>query len=124
MTLNFPDKELCCKCGCGQLPNFATAKILELTRHMGNGLPIEISSAMRCLDHNKKVGGVSDSLHLYGLAVDVLRWGNIRANAPGGRQAILQLFKRAGWWVLEEASWIHADMRLFFPEIEKIRGMK
>lgn len=35
------------------------------------GVPFHINSAYRCPKHNAKVGGVKDSSHLYGMAVDI-----------------------------------------------------
>ena len=35
------------------------------------GKPIIINSAVRCIEHNLKVGGVYGSSHLNGLAVDI-----------------------------------------------------
>jgi len=123
MTGHFSQKELACKCGCGQLPSLALAKLLELARHIGGSKPITISSAMRCHEHNLKVGGVPDSLHLYGMAADVVAWGVYRANIPEGRKAIIDLFRLAGWYALEESRWVHADLRTFFPEIQRIRRL-
>ena len=41
----------------------------------GYGKPIYINSGYRCPQLNKEVGGVEDSYHLKGLAVDI-RWDN------------------------------------------------
>lgn len=35
------------------------------------GVPFVINSAYRCEKHNAKVGGVKDSSHMYGFAVDI-----------------------------------------------------
>lgn len=34
-------------------------------------IPIKLLSSFRCVKHNKKIGGVKDSEHIYGLAADV-----------------------------------------------------
>jgi len=61
---------LLCKCGCGmavreELVDF----VLLLGRYMGHS--VTIVSGARCVDYNKRVGGVPHSQHLKGLAVDV-----------------------------------------------------
>lgn len=33
--------------------------------------PVQIQSGWRCAEHNKAVGGATDSMHLYGLAADI-----------------------------------------------------
>lgn len=35
------------------------------------GLPLIVNSGLRCPEHNRNVGGSSDSRHLYGLAADI-----------------------------------------------------
>ena len=63
---NCPDK-----CGLG----FAEMRIRFLLKldcaRQDAGIPFIISSAMRCKAHNQEVGGVHDSAHLHGWAVDI-----------------------------------------------------
>jgi hypothetical protein len=68
---HFSDKEFECKCGCG-LNNLKkeVKDILEDVRNHFN-MPCLIHSATRCIVHNKNIGGVSSSLHLWGNAVDL-----------------------------------------------------
>jgi len=74
-SANFSFSEMACKCGgkyagCQRIWTrrsvFAT---LEKSRAK-LGKPISITSGCRCIDHNKSVGGATQSQHLYGLAVD------------------------------------------------------
>ncbi len=44
--------------------------MLDLARSLA-GVPFKISSGYRCTKHNKQVGGVKNSAHLTGLAVDI-----------------------------------------------------
>lgn len=63
--------EFTCKCGCGL--NNMDIKLLEMldeARHL-SGVPFVINCGCRCNKHNKEVGGVKDSSHLLGLAVDI-----------------------------------------------------
>ena len=66
----FKKSEFTCKCGCG-LNNIDInlVKILDGIREHYNK-PIIINSGSRCEKHNREVGGVADSKHLYGKAAD------------------------------------------------------
>lgn len=72
----FTREEFRCQCGgkyCNGFPvepAEATVRALdEIRRRLG--VPVTISSGVRCASHNASVGGVSNSLHLYGLAADL-----------------------------------------------------
>ncbi len=75
LTTNFKRSEFACKgencCGhsCPISPVLVT--YLQLLRNRIDA-PLTISSGFRCRTHNEKVGGSLDSLHTYGLAVDVM----------------------------------------------------
>ena len=65
---NFKESEFYCKCGkCNhndQPYSFLLAQLLQDVRtHFGK--PLIITSARRCVAHNKKVGGVAKSKHTY-----------------------------------------------------------
>lgn len=67
----FKEAELRCKCGCGlcaMAPEFVQR--LDLARRMA-AIPFHISSGYRCARHNEAVGGVRDSSHTLGRAVDI-----------------------------------------------------
>ena len=67
----FNDDEFECKCGCGLNDmNLSFLKKLEKAR-LYSKTSYVILSAHRCEKHNKKVGGVPDSSHLKGFAVDI-----------------------------------------------------
>lgn len=77
---HFKAVEMICKCGCGKdAPSagiVSAAKYrdwlykLEAIRSV-YGKPMHINSAYRCENRNKKVGGVANSQHTVGLAVDI-----------------------------------------------------
>ena len=70
ISQHFNLEEVSCRCGCGQaiiLP--AVIGLLECIR--GRVGPLEVFSYNRCLSHNKFCGGVDNSFHMYGLAVDI-----------------------------------------------------
>ena len=70
----FKQEEFACKCGkCGMGFNQMkpdTLSKLEQARKLA-GVPFIITSAYRCEEHNKSVGGKANSAHLRGYAVDL-----------------------------------------------------
>lgn len=72
---HFKRSEFACKCGkyCNGFPAEpaeATVKAVdEIRRRLG--VPVTISSGLRCKTHNANVGGVSNSQHLTGIAADL-----------------------------------------------------
>lgn len=69
----FTREEFRCPCGkCGGFPAEPEEKLVRLEdRVRGHfGKPIRNSSGVRCKQHNARVGGVANSRHLYGRAVD------------------------------------------------------
>lgn len=68
---HFKQSEFTCKCGCG-LNNIQleVVKIAdEVREHFGN--PAIVTSGTRCPKHNTEVGGVANSRHLEGKAIDM-----------------------------------------------------
>jgi len=68
---HFKQSEFTCKCGC-KLNNMDlnVVKIAdEIREHFGQ--PCIVNSGTRCTKHNKKVGGVANSRHLSGKAIDI-----------------------------------------------------
>ena len=71
LSKNFSRKEFECKCGCGLCnPSPRLVQALQKLRDL-IGRPITITSAHRCPKHNAKVGGVPNSQHVQGIAVDI-----------------------------------------------------
>ena len=75
ITKNFNIKEFDCKCGC-DMPDEVKHNIVKLATQLQTlrdfiGEPITINSSYRCEEHNKRVGGVSNSQHLLGKAADI-----------------------------------------------------
>lgn len=66
----FKQDEFKCKCGCGadDIEEELVQVAERVREHFGK--PITVSSGLRCVKHNKKVGGVSNSRHLSGKAMD------------------------------------------------------
>ena len=67
----FKDSEFTCKCGCGtNYQKDGIKRIADEIREWSGG-PAIINSGTRCRKHNAEVGGVSNSYHLYGNAIDI-----------------------------------------------------
>jgi zinc D-Ala-D-Ala carboxypeptidase len=60
---NFSDAELTCKCGCGMLPRPPAVLRLQALRNRV-ARPLILTSAARCYEHNKEVGGAPSSRHV------------------------------------------------------------
>jgi uncharacterized protein YcbK (DUF882 family) len=73
-TPHFSEAEISCRCGCGEVSRLRLLKALEQVR-VAIDRPMRVNSAVRCDDHNEEVGGVPDSYHLKGVAVDIDTFG-------------------------------------------------
>lgn len=59
-------------CPCCQIDKMEPAAIIMLERLESIVGPIIVTSAYRCPKHNKEVGGEPGSLHMQGIAFDIL----------------------------------------------------
>ncbi len=69
----FTRREFACKCGrCGGYPAEMNRELLSVAERMRRhfGVPVTVSSGLRCQTHNANVGGVVGSRHLTGKAMD------------------------------------------------------
>ena len=73
---HFTKEEMACKCGCGKadMQKRTMLRLDQLRARLGR--PIRVTSAYRCADHNKAVGGAPGSKHLTGEAADLALTGN------------------------------------------------
>ena len=70
LTKNFSKSEFLCKhCGWGD-PDPMLVQTLQIIRDAVNA-PVTVISGCRCEEHNRAVGGVSDSQHLVCKAADI-----------------------------------------------------
>ena len=67
---HFSKSEFECPCCSKVLVSRKLVFMLDMARSLA-GVPFKISSGYRCTKHNKQVGGVKNSAHLIGLAVDI-----------------------------------------------------
>lgn len=71
MTPHFKDKELCCKCGCGMLPQLDFIEKIERLRIIF-GKSLRVTSAARCPDYNARVSSTGRTgPHTTGRAIDI-----------------------------------------------------
>jgi hypothetical protein len=70
----FDRSEFACKCGkyCNGFPYEMNMKLVKVADRVRShfGAPVIVSSGVRCKTHNANVGGVPNSRHLYGNAMD------------------------------------------------------
>ena len=76
ITEHFSWVEARCRCGCGQVASLLqtrlTAQWLENVREeVFGGRPMHVNSWNRCPQHNRNVGGATQSEHMTSRAVDV-----------------------------------------------------
>ena len=101
---HFTEDEFACKCGCGKNNiNMQLVAALDMARKDA-GIPIRISSGCRCKAHNARVGGVPDSAHVGGYAVDI----QITNSADRLRivKALMRYFDRIGI----DKQFVHVDI--------------
>ena len=107
----FSMNEFECHCGC-RMPDSARANIVALVEQVLDpareryGRPVCVNSGYRCARHNAAVGGVANSQHLKGEAMDI---------APAGLQVTaygLQELERLARIIVENGKW---DQLIIYP---------
>ena len=108
----FRPDEFVCKCGCGRGADEIDRELVEKLDKIRGMLdkPVIINSAYRCKKHNAEVGGVSDSAHTTGKAVDLKAFGAYRVDLLGLIMAMG--FRRVG----VGKTFIHADVDDSLPD--------
>lgn len=84
----FHRREFACKCGCGcpvEMSRMLVQVADRVRRHFGTAAIV--SSGLRCKTHNAAVGGVSNSRHLVGKAMDFCIQGRTAAQVLAFVQA-------------------------------------
>lgn len=111
MSKKISDLDFSCKCGCG-LDN-VSHELLENFESFINlfGFKIEnvnIHSACRCVEHNASVGGVFNSQHVKGLAID-FSIDDVDIQELYEKVLDSELFDGVGYY--EKLGFIHVDLR-------------
>ena len=106
----FSRKEFACKCGryCDGYPAQMQRRVVELAdraRAELNGVGY-VSSGLRCTQHNANVGGVANSRHLLGKAVD------LRIEGKSARQTLAWAQKQpeVRYAYAIDANFVHMDI--------------
>ena len=90
----FKPHEFKCRCGACDMGfkdmDERLIQRLDIARQIAK-TPFTINSAVRCLSHNAAVGGIANSAHLTGNAVD------IRCKDPHKRYLIIDALMRSGF---------------------------
>lgn len=102
----FKKSEFRCKCGCGaDEMNETLIRAADRTReHFGS--PITVSSGRRCASHNAKVGGVSNSRHLSGKAMDFC----VKGKTASQVLAYVQKQSEIRYAYAIDGSYVHMDV--------------
>jgi len=115
ITNNFSKKEFDSKDG-ADMPNDVFNNIVEVAKNLQVlrdevKSPIRINSGYRSPSHNKKVGGVKNSHHIYGRAADIVVSGMMPNQVA---KVIDKLWKegkmKKGWYKVYN-SFVHYDIR-------------
>lgn len=102
----FKPEEFQCKCGCGlNNVNHTLVTVAERTREYFNA-PITISSGLRCPTRNAQAGGVSNSRHLTGKAMDF----SVRGKSAAQVLAYVQKQPEIRYAYAINESYVHMDV--------------
>ena len=107
----FKKAEFACKCGgkyCNGYPEDMSEKVVKVAdrtrRHFGKAATV--SSGLRCEKHNAHVGGVSNSRHRYGKAIDFCIAGKSSAQVL----AYVQQQPEIRYAYAIDGSYVHMDV--------------
>ena len=103
----FKPEEFQCKCGCKTNGiDHELVEILEKVReHFGR--PVTVTSGVRCPSHNARVGGVSNSQHVYKTAADFVVSGVAPRTVANYLETLLPNTGGIGVY----SGWVHVDVR-------------
>ena len=109
VSANFKVREYRCRDGSDAIAiHPELAEILQKIRtHFAR--PVNINSAFRTHEHNKKVGGEADSQHLYGRAADIVVTGVSPKKVAEYAETLL--VGKGGIGIYEKKGFCHIDVR-------------
>lgn len=106
LSEHFTEEELACRC-CGMaMVHPELVRKLEALRHMAGG-PVVVTSGYRCKEHNKAVGGVERSYHIFGMAADIWAY----SMSP---QQLAEMAEKVGFdgiGIYTGMGFVHVDVR-------------
>jgi uncharacterized protein YcbK (DUF882 family) len=86
-------------------------------------LPIVVNSGYRCPEHNKRVGGVANSQHIFGKAADIYveGWSNEQLlNVIRALTVAKKIYVGYAYIIKNSNRAVHIDVRI--PESNTVRG--
>jgi uncharacterized protein YcbK (DUF882 family) len=86
-------------------------------------LPIVVNSGYRCPEHNKRVGGVDNSQHIFGKAADIYveGWSNEQLlNVIRALTVAKKIYVGYAYIIKNSNRAVHIDVRI--PESNTVRG--
>lgn len=97
-----------CRCGREHDCHISDA-LISIVQLIDRLKPLTVTSGYRCPEHNADVGGVPDSLHIKGLAADLVP-------ADGDLEGLADLLEkaepaRAGILIYQQSGFVHFDLR-------------
>ena len=107
LSANFKVKEFACKDGSD--PVFISPDLVAILQKIRThfGKAVTITSAFRTAQHNKTVGGVAYSQHLYGMAADI----KVKGIKPKDVAAYAETLLRDRGGIGVYSSFVHVDVR-------------
>lgn len=105
----FTRSEFGCKCGrCGGFPAEPAELLVNTADNLRGhfGKPITVSSGVRCTAHNAEVGGVSNSRHLSGKAMDF----SVQGVSPATVLAYVQRLPEIRYAYAIDGNYLHMDI--------------
>ena len=108
----FRKEEFACKCGgkhCGGFPAEPKQALVQTADRVRAhfGAPALVSSGVRCKQHNEAVGGVADSRHLSGKAMDFCVSGKSAQQVLG----YVQSQQEVRYAYAIDANYVHMDVQ-------------
>lgn len=107
----FDRSEFACKCGkyCNGFPYEMNMKLVKVADRVRShfGAPIIVSSGVRCKTHNANVGGVSNSRHLYGNAMDFC----VSGRSASSVLAYVQAQPEINYSYAIDSNYVHMDVK-------------
>ena len=115
ITTNFSLEEFNCKDG-SAMPNDVMINIIKLAKNLqvlrdAIGKSININSAYRSPEYNKKIGGVKDSQHLKGNASDITVKGMTPKEVAKIIEGLIASGKMQQGGIGIYPNWVHYDIR-------------
>ena len=107
VSKHFSREEFSCRCCCGfDACDTELLKVLEdLREHFKR--EVHITSACRCEEHNREIGGSSGSQHIFGKAADI----TVQSIEPSVISLYLRSRYRKTYGIGLYPSWVHIDVR-------------